>query len=127
MVARDVPSRDAWFTTTKEAQKVEDELAALETADQRTREAGLPEIDRRLLDLEVDQETFEVLYRRRLQLAVPADQDVRSEGEPRPAGEPRQLSVGSIVGIALAALSAADLILTAVLSRRDAKRDRFRI
>ena len=120
MVARDVPSRDAWFTTTKEAQSVEDELAALETADAGTRGARLPEIDRRLLDLEVDQETFEVLYRRRLQLALGPEADVRAAGEPAaPAAEPpaRGLSVGSIVGIVLAALSAIDIVLTAIRSR----------
>ena len=41
LVARDVPSRDAWFTTTKEAQKIEDRLAALESADEATRSALL--------------------------------------------------------------------------------------
>jgi hypothetical protein len=121
LIARDVPSRDAWFTTTKEAQQLEDRLAALETADAATRAASLPALDARLLDLEVDQETFEVLYRRRLQLAVPADADVRSDAEPeRPRPDPpsaRGLSIGSIVGIALAGLSALDIVLTAVLRR----------
>src|SRR5829696_5138446 len=45
IVARDVPSRDAWFTTTKDAQKVEDKLAALESADSATVERELPELD----------------------------------------------------------------------------------
>ena len=120
LVARDVPSRDAWFTTTREAQQLEDELAALEGADAATRESRLPEIDRRLLDLEVDQDTFEVLYRRRLQLLVPPEADVRAASEP-PAVEDaplgRRLSVGSIVGLVLAALSAIDIVLTAILSR----------
>ncbi len=130
LVARDVPSRDAWFTTTKEAQKLEDELAALEQADPATRAARLAAIDARLLDLEVDQQTFEVLYRRRLQLAVPVDADVRAEEEPSPPRpEPEQprwrLSIGSIVGVVLAALSAADIVLTAVL-HRDRRRERQR-
>ncbi len=130
LVARDVPSRDAWFTTTKEAQKLEDELAALEQAEPATRAARLAAIDARLLDLEVDQETFEVLYRRRLQLAVPVDADVRAEEEPSPPRpEPEQprwrLSIGSIVGVVLAALSAADIVLTAVL-HRDRRRERQR-
>ncbi|HEX3265497.1 MAG TPA: hypothetical protein VHR16_07495 [Candidatus Limnocylindrales bacterium] len=121
LIARDVPSRDAWFTTTKEAQKLEDQLAALETADAATREAKLPDLDARLLDLEIDQETFEVLYRRRLQLAVPPEVDVRSESEPeRPRPDPAPkpgLSLGSVVGIVLAALSALDIVLTALLRR----------
>ncbi len=131
LVARDVPSRDAWFTTSKEAQKLEDELAALEGADAATRESRLPALDARLLDLEIDQETFEVLYRRRLQLAVPADADVRAAEEPSPPRpEPpsgrRRLSLGSIVGLVLAALSAVDIVLTAVLSRDRRKDERRR-
>jgi len=121
LVARDVPSRDAWFTTSKEAQKLEDELAALESTDLATRQARLPALDARLLDLEIDQETFEVLYRRRLQLAVPPESDVRAAAEPSPPrAEPpgRRLSIGSIVGVAVAALSALDIVLTAVLRRR---------
>ena len=121
LVARDVPSKDAWFTTTKEAQKLEDELAALESADPAAREARLPALDARLLDLEIDQETFEVLYRRRLQLAVPPENDVRAPAEPSPPrDEPpgRRMSVGSIVGVVVAALSALDIVLTAVLNRR---------
>lgn len=122
LVARDVPSRDAWFTTTKEAQELEDRLAALEHADEATRAASLPTLDARLLDLEVDQDTFEVLYRRRLQLALPPDADLRSEAEPeRPLPEPagRRVSIGSVVGLAVAALSAADIVLLAVLGRRE--------
>jgi hypothetical protein len=125
LVARDVPSRDAWFTTTKEAQKVEDRLAALESADAATIRRELPDIDRRLLDLEIDQDTFEVLYRRRLQIAIPPEDDVRDDGvepEPasRPSGRPR-LSIGSAVGIAVAALSLLDIVFTAVF-RRDRPR-----
>lgn len=126
VVARDVPSRDAWFTTVKEAQRLEDELAALETADLQARERRLPELDRRLLELEVDQDTFEVLYRRRLQLAVPAQDDVRADGEPaRPVEEPprRGLTLGSVVGLMLAVLSAVDIALAA-LGRRDRARRR---
>jgi hypothetical protein len=130
LVTRDVPSRDAWFTTTKEAQKLEDELAALEQADPAVRAAQLPALDARLLDLEIDQETFEVLYRRRLQLAVPAEEDVRAAEEPSPPrpepDAPRwRLTAGSVVGIVLAALSAVDIVLTAVL-HRDRKRERLR-
>jgi hypothetical protein len=120
LVTRDVSSRDAWFTTTKEAQKVEDKMAALEHADPAAREAELPDLDRRLLDLTIDQDTFEVLYRRRLQLAVGPQLDVHDDAEPEPPVEvpPRRLTLGNAVGLVVAALTAADLALTAWLSRR---------
>ncbi|MEO5703973.1 MAG: hypothetical protein ABIZ52_00440 [Candidatus Limnocylindrales bacterium] len=113
LVVRDIPSRDAWFTTSKEAQQVEDRMAALEAADPATREAELPALDRRLLDLTVDQDTFEVLYRRRLQLAVAPALDVRTTEEPAPPADdrPRRISLGSAIGLALAALTLGDLLL----------------
>ena len=128
LVTRDVPSKDAWFTTTKEAQKIEDRLAAIESADAATRAALLPVIDRDLLNLTIDQDTFEVLYRRRLQLAIPPEADVRDDAEPRPSPpEPasparRRLSFGSVVGVVVAVLTAIDLTLVALrdrLPRRD--------
>jgi hypothetical protein len=124
LVTRDVSSRDAWFTTTKEAQKVEDRMAALEQADPAAREAELPDLDRKLLDLTIDQDTFEVLYRRRLQLAVGPQLDVHDDAEPEPPVEvpPRRLTLGSVLGLAVAALTAADLALTAWLSRRKGAR-----
>lgn len=124
LVTRDVPSKDAWFTTSKEAQKVEDRLAALESADPTTRAAVLPDIDRDLLDLTIDQDTFEVLYRRRLQLAVGSEADVSDDAEPRPAppepaSPPRgRLSLGSLVGLVVAVLTAIDLALVALRDRR---------
>lgn len=124
LVARDVRSTDAWFTTTKEAQKVEDRMAALETADPATREAELPDLDRRLLDLTVDQDTFEVLYRRRLQLAIPPALDVRSEEEPAEAPRRRRLDLGSAIGLGLAVLAAADLALAALAWRPGARSGR---
>jgi len=129
LVTRDVPSKDAWFTTSKEAQKVEDRLAALESADAATRAAVLPDIDRDLLDLTIDQDTFEVLYRRRLQLAVSSEEDVSDDAEPRPAlpeptWPPRgRLSLGSLVGLVVAVLTAIDLAFVALRDRRP-RRDR---
>lgn len=131
LVTREIPSHDAWFTTTRESQEVEDRLAALEQADRATREAALPEIDRKLLDLVIDQDAFEVLYRRRLQLAVPAKLDVHDEAEPEPPPDgdvdtrassngsgARRLSLGDAIGVVLATLAALDLVLAARVGRR---------
>jgi hypothetical protein len=123
LVARDVPSKDAWFTTTKEAQQIEDRMAALESADPALRAAQLPDIDRDLLNLTVDQDTFEVLYRRRLQLAVEPTADMADDDVPRPApSEPPasgewRLSLGSVVGLVVAVLTAIDLALVALRDR----------
>ena len=123
LVARDVPSKDAWFTTTKEAQQIEDRLAALESAPPAARAAMLPDIDRDLLNLTVDQDTFEVLYRRRLQLAVEpaadvADGDVPRPQPPEPATPPsRRISLASVVGLVVAVLTAIDLALVALRDR----------
>lgn len=117
LVARDVPSRDAWFTTTKEAQQLEDRMAALEHADPAARQAALPDIDRRLLDLTVDQDTFEVLYRRRLQLAVDPALDVHDAAEPDPPAPPRRLTLGNVLGAVVAILAATDLILAGWFAR----------
>lgn len=119
LVARDIPSRDAWFTTTREAQELEDRLAALETADEATLERELPEVDRQLLHLTVDQDTFEVLYRRRLQIAIKPEADVRDEAETPPKARPDagRLSTGSIVGIVLAGMAALDIAMQAWLRR----------
>ena len=115
-------------------------MAALEKADLQTRAAALPALDRALLDLVIDQDTFEVLYRRRLQLAIPARLDVHDDAEPdAPAGGAaadgardaglapggtgdnrgrRRLSLGDAIGLAVAALAALDLLLAARLGRR---------
>ena len=129
LVARDVPSKDAWFTTTKEAQKIEDRLAALESADPATRASLLADIDRDLLNLTIDQDTFEVLYRRRLQLAIAPEPNVQDIDEsaptpPEPAAPPEQaapprwrLTLGSVVGLVVAVLTAIDLALVALRDR----------
>lgn len=130
LVARDVPSKDAWFTTTKEAQKIEDRLAALESVDPATRASMLADIDRDLLNLTIDQDTFEVLYRRRLQLAIAPEPDIHDIDEspstpPQPAPPPGgRLSLGSIIGMVVAVLTAIDLALVALRDRlpRRAKR-----
>lgn len=120
LVTRDVQSTDAWFTTTKEAQAVEDRMAALEDADAATRDAALPELDRKLLDLTIDQDTFEVLYRRRLQLAVPPRLELRDKHEPvPPVDRPlRRLDLGAVAGLALAVMAGLDMLLTALAARR---------
>jgi hypothetical protein len=126
LVARDTPADDAWFTTTKEAQKIEDRIAELERADPATRARSLPGLDRDLLDLTIDQDTFEVLYRRRLQLAAGPELDVHdaSEPPPQPPRPERRLTFGSVVGLLVAGLAAADLVLTALVERSRPRRRR---
>jgi hypothetical protein len=129
LVARDIPSRDAWFTTTREAQQVEDKLAALASADPATLADALPALDRALLDLTVDQDTFEVLYRRRLQLVAGSALDVQDDTSKAPQPDPEEAlvgraegaPVGSIVGIAVAVLAALDIVLAVIFRRTDAE------
>jgi hypothetical protein len=126
VISRDIRSVDAWFTTTREAQELEDRLAALEPAGPSrptvaTPTAGdLDPIDRRLLELTISQEEWEVLYRRRLQLVTIGHHDLAEEGRrprpPRPArraGDDRRLSLATVVGLATVALVALDLVLAA--------------
>ena len=97
-------------------------------SNRRIRPLGSPElaeIDRDLLNLTIDQDTFEVLYRRRLQLAVGPELDVRDDAEPAPSPPPEpaasssrwRLSLGSVIGLVVAALTAIDLALVALRDR----------
>jgi hypothetical protein len=132
LVARDISSRDAWFTTPSEAQALEDRIASLEDLAPQARQAALPDIDRRLLDLTIDDDTFDVLYRRRLQVAVPEALDVHDDtdaagGSARDSTEPaaaRRVTAGTVLGIAVAVLAVADLILTGWWTRAGTRRDR---
>lgn len=75
IVTRDVRSTDAWFTTSEEAQKVEDALADLARRKVDPAAPEVSEVDRRLAALTIPQEEWEVLYRRRLQLVADATGD----------------------------------------------------
>jgi hypothetical protein len=124
-ISRDVRSVDAWFTTTKEAQKVEDRLAALEPARAQgggsSRAAPLAALDRDLMRLTVPQEEWELLYRRRLQIAAGADRDLRVPGANADARQaeaanapPRaRPSLSTVLGLATTALVALDLFFAA--------------
>jgi hypothetical protein len=136
-----VRSTDAWFTTSEEAQKVEDALADLA---RRKVDPGAPEVaavDRRLAALTIPQEEWEVLYRRRLQLVADATgedlghppagrsnggatrpsrassrRDDRTGADPVVSARP---SLETLVGLATSALVLLDLIFAA---RRPASR-----
>jgi hypothetical protein len=124
-ISRDVRSVDAWFTTTKEAQKVEDRLAALEPARAQgggsSRSGPLAALDRDLMRLTVPQEEWELLYRRRLQIAAGADRDLRVPGadaDARQAEDARgratsRPSLSTVFGLATTALVALDLYFAA--------------
>jgi hypothetical protein len=132
-ITRDVRSVDAWFTTAKESQQVEDRLVALEEAGRPPTSAELDAIDRQLVGLTVSQEEWEVLYRRRLQLVTGDHADVAAPGVPsasapegasatgrakpsgRPAGSHRlprpAIRAGTALGVAMVALVAVDIVL----------------
>jgi hypothetical protein len=133
-VTRDVRSVDAWFTTAKESQAVEDRLVALEERASPPTERDLDVIDRQLVGLIVPQEEWEVLYRRRLQLVTAGHADVAAPGVPTaavgattadgartaPAGGPSRriqparsrVEAGTVVGIAMVVLVILDIVLT---------------
>jgi hypothetical protein len=121
LIARDVRSDNAWFTTTKEAQELEDRMTELGRA-KRLDPQALADLDGGLLRLDISPEEWEVLYRRRLQLVDGGATDLAGgkSGERPPAVEPRpapaggpSLDVGSLVGLATTVLVALDLLFLA--------------
>jgi hypothetical protein len=135
VVTRDVRSKDAWFTTTREAQAIEDRLVALEEQHRPPTAEELDGVDRQLIALTASQEEWEVLYRRRLQLVTSGRADVSSGrvdgGRPAPAprspvAEPtttevprtRRPSLGTLVGLATFVAASLDLGLMAWSSWR---------
>jgi hypothetical protein len=133
VVTRDVRSLDAWFTTTKEAQSIEDQLLAVEQRGGTPRADELDAIDRRLIGLTVSQEEWEVLYRRRLQLVTSAHADVASgpvdgarpppaktaEADPPSPGNrrDRRASLSTLLGAAIVVAVLLDAAVTARLAR----------
>jgi hypothetical protein len=122
LIARDVDSTNAWFTTTREAQQIEDRMTDL------ARQPGfdgvaLADIDRRLLRLTVPAEEWEVLYRRRLQLVDPGELDLAGGGgakDVRPGQQLEQPAEATgrwnrddVVGLATAGLVLLDVVLLA--------------
>jgi hypothetical protein len=71
-IMRDLRSRDCWFTTDRKAQEIEDQLAALGQPAGERDAAALEAIDKRLATEEIDDEAWDVLYRRRLQVIADA-------------------------------------------------------
>lgn len=81
-VADRLTDTEAYLTTSKEAQEIEDELRALRGAPEAERAlATLRDIDERLSSLVVPYEEWEVLYRQRLQV----ERDLLRAGHVTPA------------------------------------------
>jgi hypothetical protein len=140
VVTRDVRSKDAWFTTTREAQAIEDRLVALEEQHRPPTVEELDGVDRQLTALSASQEEWEVLYRRRLQLVTSGEADVASGrvdgGRPastrkpavadapvaeRPAVEAngvRRPSLGTLISLGTFVAATLDIILAAWSSRQ---------
>jgi hypothetical protein len=140
VVTRDVRSKDAWFTTTKEAQAIEDRLVALEEQHRPPTVEELDGVDRQLTALSASQEEWEVLYRRRLQLVTSGEADVASGrvdgGRPASTGKPavadapvaepsapeasgvRRPSLGTLMSLGTFIAATLDIILAAWSSRQ---------
>lgn len=123
-VMRELRSDDAWFTTDRAAQEIEDLLASLGDPAGPRDAAALQAIDRRLATEAIDAEQWDVLYRRRLQVTADAtgtdlgERDAaeqlrrRGPGQPQVPLRPRpRPGLGTIVGTAVAVLVALDLAL----------------
>jgi hypothetical protein len=126
LVTRDLRSADAWFTTSREAQAVEDRMTTMER-DGHLDPTSLHVLDETLLRLTVPQEEWEVLYRRRLQLVDGGEADLGGSGA-RPGGVERteRWDLGTLIGVATTALLVVDvLVLASGLGRRAAYRAGF--
>ena len=114
-IMRDLSSRDAWFTTTRDAQAIEDRLAMIENPTGPVDAATLKTIDHRLASEALDDDAWDVLYRRRLQVTAAATgTDVGEPGGPEVlARRPRRRGVdlGTVLGALTAALVIVDLVL----------------
>jgi hypothetical protein len=138
LVARDVDSTNAWFTTTREAQQLEDRMTEL--AGQPTPNGvALAEVDRQLLRLTIVAEEWEVLYRRRLQLVSRGELDLAGGGGSADVrrgaairtdpGPPSGWTRDSVMAVATTALVLLDVVLLGanlVRSRLPRQRTAFR-
>ena len=89
-IAAELPFTAAYLTTSKEGQQVEDVLRAV--AGGRAPGGALAEVDRRLAELVIPHEEWEVLYRERLQV----EREVRSHGS-RPGDGERATGGGGLL------------------------------
>jgi hypothetical protein len=121
-ILRELDSRDCWFTTSKPALEIEDRLSAAEAQPDAWDPEALAEVDRRLASEAIDDEAWDVLYRRRLQVAAkatgtnlqePAEAAHAPNGAPAGTGRP---DLGTLVGLVTAGLVVADIL---VLTTRD--------
>jgi hypothetical protein len=106
-VLRDLDSRYCWFTTNARAQEIEDRLAQVDRSAASWDPAVMREVDRRLANEAIDDEAWDVLYRRRLQLAAQATATNLGEGAGDPTGAglgPSTSSHAPLVRSPLAAL-----------------------
>lgn len=81
-IAAEMPFTAAYLTTSKEGQRVEDVLRAV--AEGRASGGALAEVDRRLAQMVIPHEEWEVLYRERLQVERELSGRSARPGKPRP-------------------------------------------
>ena len=82
-IATAMPFTAAYLTTSKEGQKIEDVLRAV--AERRASGGALAEVDRRLAQLVIPHDEWEVLYRERLQVEREARERGARPGQSRPS------------------------------------------
>lgn len=119
-----LPATPAYQTSTAEAQKVEDDIQALAQRTDGVPAAALEELDRRLARLTVPFEDWDVLYRLRLQLAVP--DDLTATATRATAEDANGASGGGrveqLAALGLAGLVAADIAVVAADRLRPSRR-----
>jgi len=122
-IASKLTTSPAYLTTSAEAERLEDRIAALAGDGGRTAESKLADIDHELARLAVPFEEWETVYRERLQVErdLLARQIQASPEGPvavAPPGSRRAGLVGWAIGLSSAALLAIDIVLLLLRGRR---------
>jgi hypothetical protein len=126
-IMENLDSTDCWFTTTRETQAIEDQLAKLDAEPGSWDPKVIEAIDHRLATEAIDDDEWDVLYRRRLQVAAEAtgtnlQQPAAGKGGESPeapdgAMRERQPDLGAVVGLVTAGLVMADIAVLASRQR----------
>jgi hypothetical protein len=118
-VLRDLDSVNCWMTTAATAQEIEDRLAKIDRSSASWDPKVIDDVDHRLASEAIDDDEWDVLYRRRLQVAAEAtstnlgDRVHGAAAAPRGRPDTDRPEAGTLVGLVTAALVVADILLLA--------------